>query len=138
MRSLTATALLLSAALPLLYAQEPEPAAAPPPPATHQEAAAQLIDLLKATDACLAGCTDAASVQAALPRLKELAHQAQMFIEMQDRLPEPTTQDYIAAQELLEAFNTTWQSIRDHIDRLRENHLLTPELSDILRIAPEE
>lgn len=134
MRSLLPLAVLLLAA-PALLAQDEE--LPPTPPATHQEAAEQLIDLLEETEACLAGCTDAAGVQAALPRLRELSARARAFREAQDRLPEPTTHDYIAAQDLLKRFNTTWQAIRGHIERIRRAGLLTRELSDILVIAPE-
>lgn len=132
MRSLLPLAVLLFAA-PALPAQQQQSA----PPATHQEAAEQLIDLLLETEACLAGCTDAAGVQAALPRLRELAVRARLFKAAQDHLPEPTTHDYIAAQELLKRFNTTWQAIRDHIERLRRDSLLSRELSEILVIAPD-
>lgn len=137
MRTLITAALLLAALLP---AQEEVPAIdeAAPQPATHQKAAAQLIELLEETEACLAGCTDAAGVQAALPRLHDLAYRAREFKEMQDHLPEPTTQDYIAAQELLGRFNTIWQAIRDHIERLKKENLLTPELRSVLVIEPEQ
>ena len=132
MRSLLPLIALLLAA-PILSAQE-----SPQPPATHQEAAEQLIDLLEETESCLADCTDAAAVQAALPRLQDLSARARAFKVAQERLPEPTTQDYIAAQDLLKRFNTTWQAIRDHIDRLQRAKLITPELADILVISPEE
>ena len=134
MRTLSTAAVFLLA--PLLMAQEQEPAVAEvAEPTTHQEAAMQLIELLEETEACLAGCTDAAGVQAALPRLQDLAARARAFKGMQDSLPEPTTQDYIAAQDLLGRFNTIWQAIRDHIARLKRENLLSPELRDILLIA---
>ena len=128
--------LLVAAALllPSLRAQQEEPAQKAP--ATHREAAQMLIDLLRQTDACLATCTDADSVQAALPKLRELAVLTRDFKHMQDSLPEPTTQDYMAAQDLAADFNTVWNSIRTHIKRLETAQLLTPELRDILVIAP--
>lgn len=107
------------------------------PPATHRQAAEQLVELLKDTDNCLAGCVDAASVQAALPRLRELAERAHCIKQTQNSLPEPTTQDYMAAQSLVAEFVPRWQSIRAHIARLKSEKLLTPELSSILVIAPE-
>lgn len=134
MRTLLPLAAFLLAAPALLPAQQQEE---PPAPATHQEAAEQLIDLLEETEACLAGCRDAAGVQAALPRLRKLSERAQAFKEAQNRLPEPTTHDYIAAQDLLKRFNTSWQAIRDHISRLRQAGLLTQELSSVLVISPE-
>lgn len=143
-----AAALLLLLPQPPLRAQEPaEPPPLPPaeeeplPPAaaaTHQEAAEQLISLLEAVEATLATCVDAPSVQRALPRLRELAESARAFKQSQDQLPEPTTQDYIAAQELLKNFNTAWQAIRGHIERLRRARLITPELRELLVIDPSE
>ena len=103
---------------------------------THQEAAHRLIELLVDTEACLATCTDADSVQAALPRLRELAQRAQDFKTAQNALHEPTTQDYMAAQELLEDFHRTWKAIRSHISRLDAAGLITPELRDILHLSP--
>ena len=126
---------ILPALLPLgaltLHAQQEAPS-------THQEAARQLIELLVQTEACLASCTDAATVQAALPRLRELAEQANQLKLAQAALPEPTTQDYLAAQELLGAFNTTWKAVRDHISRLEKAELISPEMREILHIAPED
>lgn len=106
---------------------------------SHQEAAQSLIHLLSQTEACLAGCTDAPSVQNALPRLRELAAQAAQFKAAQNSLPEPTTQDYLAAQAILGEFNTVWNAIRAHIERLEKAQLLSPELRQVLRIsAPEQ
>lgn len=133
MRILLLTALLALA--PALPAQEQ---AEPAPPTTHQEAALMLIDLLTQVEACLASCTDEASVQQALPVLTELSEQAQKFKLMQDSLQEPTVQDYMVAQDLLGAFNTVWNAIRDHIARLEQQRLITPELRRILVIAEEQ
>lgn len=105
-------------------------------PATHREVSLRLIELLTDTSACLESCTDAATVQAALPRLKELAAQAAELKATQDKLPEPTTQDYMIDKELLGAFNTAWKTVRDHIDRLEKAQLVSPELREVLRITP--
>lgn len=107
-------------------------------PTTHQEVVLQIILLLQDTEECLATCSDEASVQAALPRLRELAARTAELKEAQRRLPEPTTQDYMLSQGQLTAFNTSWRAIRDHIDRLKKNHLISPELREILHIAPDQ
>lgn len=108
------------------------------PPATHHEVSRRLIELLTDTGNCLASCTDAASVQAALPRLRELAQQAAELKSAQDSLPEPTTQDYMIDKQLLGDFNSAWKTVRDHIDRLESANLVSPELREVLRIAPPE
>ncbi len=131
---LLAAMMLLPGAL--LLAQEDSPA--PKASTTHREAALALIDLLRQTEACLARCTDAAQVQAALPHLRRLAEQVHAFKRMQDALPEPTTQDYMAAQDLSGDFNTVWEAIRSHIRRLESAKLITRELRDLLVIAPSE
>ncbi len=105
-----------------------------PTPATHREAALILIDLLRQTQECLATCTDVRSVQSATPQLRELGQKVRDFKAMQDRLPEPTTQDYMAAQDLTGDFNTVWNAIRDHIERLIKAQLVTQELADLLGI----
>lgn len=108
----------------------------PPPPLTHSEAARQLIDLLQRTEACLATCRDEESVHAALPELQRLARFARHIVRGQQNLSEPTTQDYIAAQQLAGEFNTAWEAIRAHIARLEQNHLLSPQAREILCIDP--
>ncbi len=121
-----------AAVLPVPAAEETREAQEAQVPSTHREAAEMLIDLLQQTDECLAGCTDAASVENALPTLRQLAEKVHAFKKMQEGLPEPTTQDYMAAQDLAAAFNRAWASIRAHIERLRKAELLTPELQGIL------
>ena len=118
----------------LLNAQQDAPA--PKVPSTHREAALALIDLLRQTEACLATCTDARSVQAALPQLRSLAEQAHSFKRTQDALPEPTTQDYMSAQGVSSDFSTVWAAIRAHIQRLEKDKLMNPELREVLVIAP--
>lgn len=101
-------------------------------PATHREAAEMLIALMVQVEECLASCKDAASVQAALPTLRELSAKVHAFKQMQERLPEPTTQDYMAAQDLTPAFNRAWFAIRKHIERLEKDGLFTQELKEAL------
>ena len=137
------TLLLLAAASLLpsspLCAQQEEPEQKEEPaqgtPTSHREAALMLIDLLRQTDDCLASCTDAAGVQAAIPKLRLLAESVRAFKHIQDSLPEPTTQDYMAGQDLTGDFNTVWDSIRSHIRRLESSNLLTNELRDVLVIT---
>ena len=129
--ALSAAALLCS--LPLT-AEEEEPQDTPPPTTTHHEVAWQLVKLLQDTEACLASCTDEASVQAALPRLRELAARATRIKEAQNDLPDPTKQDYTVDPKLLAAFNEAWKSIRRHISRLEQAELLSPDMRDILRV----
>lgn len=136
-RTLTAPALALLCALSMAAEEAGQPQL-PPPPATHQEAAWQLVQLLRDTDTCLASCTDAAAVQAALPRLRELADRAATLKRAQNSLPDPTKQDYSVGHELLSAFTLVWKSVREHIDRLEQAGLMSPELRDILRVAPPD
>lgn len=129
MRSLLLTALMLLSPLAL---------GAESAPITHREATEWLVELLVDTDACLASCTDEASVQEALPRLRELAARAEQLKQAQSKLPEPTTQDYLAGQELLGAFNAAWKAVRAHIDRLERTQLMSPALREVLRVAPAD
>ncbi|MCH5284844.1 MAG: hypothetical protein J1E42_04510 [Akkermansiaceae bacterium] len=121
----------------LAPAEEAPPAAAEQPPATHQEAARQLIILLSDTEECLASCVDKDSVQAALPRFRELAARAVALKAAQSRLPDPTTQDYMLDQAQIKAFSTFWEAVNKHIERLDKAKLITPELREILHLAPE-
>ncbi len=128
---------VVAVALPAPAAEEAPSAEEAQMPSTHREAAERLIALLLQTDECLAGCTDAASVQAALPTLRQLAEKVHAFKKMQDELPEPTVQDYMAAQDLAASFNRAWTSIRANIERLKKAGLLTPELQNILSGSDE-
>ncbi len=101
---------------------------------THQSLALELINILSATEAQLNTCTDAASVEAAIPQFLELSKQTLQLNERQKALPEPTVQDYLAAQSLVGEFNTLVQAIKQHLDRLQEQKLLSPELSKILAL----
>lgn len=105
-------------------------------PDNHVDLTSCVLDFLSRTELCLGSCQDAASVQAALPQLKELKNECAQIIAKQQALPEPTVQDYMAVQNQMEAFNTIWNAIRAHIARLEESNLMNPELRDILRVAP--
>ena len=107
------------------------------PHATHREVAAQLVELLQQTKKCLDSCTDEASVQRALPQLRELAAAARRFKKNQNLLPEPTTQDYLSAHELVGPFNEAWKGVRDNIARLERANLVTPELRTVLGLEPK-
>ena len=138
MRALCTTLLLipfLAAPLPALEdaAQPAQPAA----PESHSDLARALTDFLSRTELCLRSCTDAASVQAAMPRLRELAQEARRLADAQDTLPEPTTQDYMASQELALQFLPVWKAIRAHLERLEKDGLMTDELRRLLQTGPE-
>ena len=96
-----------------------------------------LVSLLQQTASCLETGKDAASVQAALPRLHELSNEAHRIQNLQNSLPEPTTQDYISAHEQVAPFQTAWKAIRDHIECLQRAHLISQELSDVLGLGPD-
>ncbi len=127
---------LLAALLPLCcvaLAEGQPPAAAP---ATHQEFIPALLELLRQTEQSLAACTDAATVEAALPRLRELAEQARQLSAQQKTLPEPTVQDYMAAHPHVAEFNKLWEAICAHIERLETAQLVSTELRQVLKLAP--
>lgn len=113
------------------YAQEPAPM-----PGSHQELAIAILQYLSDTEVCLNSCIDEASVQAALPRLRQLADQARSLAEHQRELDEPSQQDHIAMQQHIKRFNTLWSAIRQHLDRLEKSNLMSPELRVLLRVAP--
>ena len=71
-----------------------------------------------------------------LPPSRSCRKECDAIVETQRSLPEPTIQDYMAVQSQMEAFNTVWNAIRDHIERLEKEQLLTPEIREILHIAP--
>lgn len=135
-------AFLLS--LLLLLTAEPLPAQeedAATPEATaaesHAELADALVNLLQRTAATLESCTDAAAVSAALPQLKKQREEAARLITRQAALPEPTVQDYMAAQARANDFLDAKRAIRSGIERLQREGLLSPEIRETLGIAPE-
>lgn len=101
---------------------------------SHQSLALELIQILSDTESRLRDCTDAASTSAAIPHLHKLSQQIIRLKERQQALPEPTVQDYIAAQTLVAEFNTLAQAIQQHIERLLQEKLISPELRQILAI----
>lgn len=101
---------------------------------THQSLAKELIDILSQTEIQLRACVDEASVAAAIPQLLELSQRATQLVQRQKALPEPTVQDYLAAQDLVGDFNTLTQAIEQHIARLQQDKLVTPELQKILHL----
>lgn len=112
-------------------------AAQEPAADTHQGIAEALVELLSRTELCLNGCTDKESVQAALPQFQTLAKEAAELSARQKALPEPTVQDYMASQVLAKDFLVLQRAIRQHLDRLKKDGLITPELREILKTAPE-
>lgn len=105
-------------------------------PANHVDMTAAILDFLSRTELCLNSCRDAASSQSAIPELNKLRQECEKLVNTQRELPEPTIQDYMAVQNQMEAFNTIWKAIRDHIDRLEQENLMTREMREILHIAP--
>ncbi len=109
-----------------------------PTPTTHQEFIPALLELLQQTEQSLATCTDEASTKAALPRLRELAAQARKLSAVQQSLPEPTVQDYMAAHPHVAEFNKLWDAICEHLSRLEQARLVSPELRQLLQLDPRE
>ena len=131
MRALLATLpLLILLSVPVTAQDEAAPTASLE---SHRDLAHAITDFLSRTEVCLRGCTDAASVQAALPKLRELAQEARRLADAQAALPEPTTQDYMASQELALQFLPIWKAIRAHVERLEKDGLMTDELRALLQ-----
>lgn len=105
-------------------------------PGSHQDLALEVLQYLSDTETCLNSCVDEDSVASALPRLRQLAAQARSLAERQRKLDEPSLQDHIAMQQHVKRFNTLWSAIRQHLDRLEKSNLMSPELRDVLRVAP--
>lgn len=114
-----------------------EETAAAPSLESHADIAHALTDLLRCTAEQLEGCTDTATVQATLPVLQSLREEAADLMTRQAALPEPTVQDYMAAQNRANDFLDAKRAIQRHISRLQEAGLMTPEMRKILGIAPE-
>lgn len=105
-------------------------------PTNHVDMTNAVLDFLSRTELCLNSCRDAATTAEAIPQLKELKEECAQLVEAQRQLPEPTVQDYMAVQSKMEAFSTLWAAIRSHIERMEQEQILTPELREILHIAP--
>lgn len=141
MRSFVLPLVMLSAlcAAPLA-AQEPGPAAEqtqPPATDSHAELADALVNLLQRTVATLESCTDTASAEAALPQLEEQRREAESLMARQAALPEPTVQDYMAAQNRANDFLDAKRALQTQIARLQTAQLMSAEIRRILGIAPE-
>lgn len=106
-------------------------------PSNHVDMTAQILDFLSRTELCLNSCTDEASTRAAVPQLQQLKQECDKLVELQKALPEPTVQDYMAVQSQMETFNTIWKAIRNHIERMQMENLISPEIAAILLISPD-
>lgn len=104
---------------------------------SHAELADALVALLQRTVTTLEQCTDEASVSAAIPQLKQQQEEAAQLMARQAALPEPTVQDYMAAQARANDFLDAKRAIQTHISRLQTEGLMTAEIRRILGIAPE-
>ncbi|MGN0865065.1 MAG: hypothetical protein ACI4P8_02840 [Akkermansia sp.] len=100
---------------------------------SHTETAQALIELLHATEASLARCRDADSIRTELPILRQLAEQAQALRQRQQALPEPTVQDFLAVQHLAPEFMQLSEHLGEHMQRLEEQGLMSPELRAVLQ-----
>ena len=103
---------------------------------SHMDITHKVLDFLSRTELCLNSCQDTDSVAAAIPQLRELEKECAQLVETQRSLPEPTVQDFMAVQDQMEAFNTVWEAICKHIERLEAEQLMSEEMRNILRIAP--
>lgn len=103
-----------------------------PVPTNHQDMAEAMLDFLSRTELCLNTCQDKDSVQAAMPQLKKLAAEAKKLAATQAALPDPTVQDFMAVQHKSADFFNISKAIFDHIERLRQLQILTPEMAKIL------
>lgn len=105
-------------------------------PANHVDMTSAILDFLSRTELCLNSCRDEASAKSAIPQLQQLKQECEKLMNTQRELPEPTVQDYMAVQHQMETFNTIWKAIRDHIERLEQEKLMTQDMRHILHIAP--
>lgn len=128
MKQLTHISLALLMVQPALYAQSASEK-------THQDYALALLDLLAETELCLAQCVDLESIQHNKPRLQELSEQMQELSVLLQNLPEPTIADYIAAEQQVSEFNTLWNAIKKHVQRLREAGFYSDELLAIIKLV---
>lgn len=103
-----------------------------PAPTNHVDMAELMLDFLSRTELCLNACHDQESAQAAIPQLKALAEEAKKLAAIQASLPEPTVQDFMAVQSKTGDFINISKAIFDHIERLRQLQILTPEMAKIL------
>jgi len=106
--------------------------------ATHLSLARDVVDLLSETEACLNTCQNAATVQAALPRLEELAERARAIKAAQAALPNSTVQDDLAAAKLAGEFTLLWNAICRHISRLEDSGLMDGKLRAVLCVDPPQ
>lgn len=102
---------------------------------THQDMAEALLDFLSRTELCLRSCTDEASVQAALPQLRQLANEADKLAAAQAALPEPTVQDFMSVQDKMGTFDSICKAIQAHLVRLSEKGLINDVFRQILKIS---
>ncbi len=126
----TAIALISLSSIPALYAQDA------PLAMNHQDYALALLDLLAETELSLAQCTDEQSRDAQLPKLRELSEKMEQLHQIGRDLTEPTIADYIAAEQQVSEFNTLWNAIKKHVERLQEEKLYNEEMLQIIKLVP--
>lgn len=104
----------------------------------HLGVAQSYVRILQQTEQVLAGCKDAAGVEAALPALQKLAEQARETRTAQLQLPDPSTADYNAVQAVAQDFVQASTQITQHIERLRSAGLISEALRVLLGLPPDE
>ncbi len=104
----------------------------------HYAIAEEIVEVLSRTELLLNACRDEASVESAVPRLRELARQMGDVVERQNRLPEPTVEDTRQVNALAGEFHALSRSIQDHVRRLSREGLYSDALAEVLRIRVAE
>lgn len=103
---------------------------------SHTTITQALVELLSQTELCLRSCQTSEHIEKEMSILQNLKQRAEEISRKQQQLPEPSEQDYLAAQMYAKDFNTLWKAIQEHIARLEKEKLMTDELREVLGIAP--
>ena len=118
-------ALISLALTPCLYAQAE---------VSHQDFALSVLDFLSEVELCLSQCQDAESIAAQQSTLEQLSKKSAELEEIQKKMSDPIIADYISAEKHVEEFNSLYDAILAHIQRLKDEGLYTKELQTILKI----
>lgn len=131
----------LAVTLPSTAAETPlpfglSPVAAPAESTSpHVAMARELVDILSRTEAALDGCRDAESVSAALPVLREQRERLHRAAATQRELPDPDKEEIRTVNEqFADLFASLADKIRQHMRRLEDAGLATPELVKLMQL----